>query len=399
MRILYITTLFPKAEKSSTIYTDLAEELANRGHSVTVFAATQDSEVESIEFVEERGCEIYRIKTPKLYNVGFFRKGIAILLLPIMMRRALKLKLNQESFELILFESPPLTLFSVVNLAKKMFKAKTFLMLKDIFPQNAVDIEILSPKSIIYHLFKYQENKLYEVSDMIGCMSRANLEYLLKHSDISRSKTCIFPNTKKLTPYETIEKLVRNNKFNLPQEKVIFLFGGNMGKPQGIPFLVEAIKFSSRKKEAHFVLVGRGTEKDYLKRELCGLDNVTILDELSRGEYDNLVKLCHVGIISLDYRFTIPNYPSRILSYMDYSLPVLALIDSNTDYSDLIDESGCGYWCFANSIDDFYDKLSILCDNPRNRVIMGKNGRNYLEDNLTVDKSVDILEKYMLEGD
>ncbi|WP_161979000.1 glycosyltransferase family 4 protein [Streptococcus sp. S784/96/1] len=396
MKILYISTLFPKLSNNSTIYTDLAEELVKKGHEVTVVAATDKKVIDRTQFTMERGCRVLRVKVGSLYNVGFIEKGISVVALPHLLNRAIYKYLQSENFDLILFESPPLTLSTVVRLSKKLFRAPAFLMLKDIFPQNAVDIGILSRRSPIYHLFKKQENQLYVVADKIGCMSEANLKYIQDHNNISSDKLCLFPNTKRITTsFDQI--IVSRESLNLPKDKTIFLFGGNMGKPQGIPFLSKAIQFSEKNTDAFFLLVGRGSEKDYLKEELKHSTNVKILDELTREEYDSLLGLCDVGIISLDYRFTIPNYPSRILSYMDYSLPVLAVLDSTTDFSQLIDEANCGYWCLSDSLTDFYDKIEKFCYDEGGRVQLGKNGRQYMERNFGVEKSVEILERIFLD--
>ena len=57
-----------------------------------------------------------------------------------------------------------------------------------------------------------------------------------------------------------------------------------------------------------------------------------------REEYDNLVQICDVGLIFLNARFTIPNFPSRLLSYTEIGKPVLAATDENTDIGKIIEE-------------------------------------------------------------
>lgn len=391
MKILYISTLFPKATDNSTIYTDLAEELVKEGHELTVVAATNKQSIAKTHFSTERGCRVLRVKVGNLYNVGFLEKGFSVITLPYLLNRAIAKNLRNENFDFILFESPPLTLSAVVQKAKKLFKAPAFLMLKDIFPQNAVDIQILSKNSLIFHYFRMKEGHLYRVADKIGCMSAANAHYLVTHNHIDSDKICLFPNTKRITTHFD-EAKVRREDLNLPKDKTIFLFGGNMGKPQGIPFLAEAIRTLDKKSDAFFLLVGRGSEKAYLTETLKDCSNVSILDELSREEYDSLLNICDVGIISLDHRFTIPNYPSRILSYMDYSLPVLALLDPVTDFNKLIEDANCGYWCSSDSLRDFFHIVEKFCQDKEKRMQLGKNGRRYLEENLGVETSVRILE-------
>ena len=390
MNILYISTVFPT--DSSTIYTDLAEALTKRGHSVFVLAADNDAP-QKICVCKAHGCKLIKVKMRGMYNAGFLKKGVATILLPMTLKKVIREQLHGLEFDLILFESPPTTLNSVVKYAKKLFKAKAFLMMKDIFPQNAVDIGIMK-KNLIYAYFKTQEKKLYEISDIIGCMSKGNMDYLAKHSNVPYDKMIIFPNTKKIN--ERIKKDTSTRfQYGIPASKVVFVFGGNMGKPQGMEFLANAIKACQGVRDAFFLLVGRGTEKAKVSKILEGNSNYIILDNLPRDSYEELVACCDVGIISLDERFTIPNYPSRILSYMEFALPVIVATDVNTDFKDLIQESGCGYWMHSNSIDCFVDLVNKMTQDAVGREKMGIAGRQYIEKNLNVNISVDLIENCM----
>ena len=148
---------------------------------------------------------------------------------------------------------------SVVSFAKRKFGSKSFLMMKDIFPQNAIDIGIIKKNSLVYRYFRHKEKRLYRTADMIGCMSEGNIKYLNEVSGIKLEKLSVFPNTKKIRQISVDRNEVRK-KYKLPLDKVIFVFGGNMGRPQGLDFLVDAIIKSQDVKDAFFLLVGRGTE-------------------------------------------------------------------------------------------------------------------------------------------
>lgn len=396
MKVLYISTVFPKNGTTSTIYTDLAEELVKNGHEVTVVAAEEKKKISKTVFNDERGCHVLRVKVGNMYDVGMIEKGISIVFLEKQLSRGIKRYLKDEEFDLILFEAPPITLSGVVKKAKRMYNAPAFLMMKDIFPQNAVDIGIMKKGSIIWRFFRKKEKKLYEIADNIGCMSQGNIDYLINNNDVSSEKLSIFENTKRIHDAPAKDLTIRD-KYRVPSNKTVFVFGGNMGKPQGISFLMDCIEKCQNNKNAFFVLVGRGTEKQYILDRAKNMTNILVLDNLPREEYEKLINCCDVGIVSLDYRFTIPNYPSRILSYMEYAMPVLATTDNNTDYKKLIENAKCGYWCPSNSISKFCDIVNQMCDD-QNLSLLGKNGRNYLEHNLDVKKSVTILENYVINN-
>jgi len=392
MNILYISTVFPRLEDSATIYTDLAEELALRGHKVFVLAAEEKKKYKDSVISDERGCRVFRTKIGNMYDVGIIEKGVSVLTLTYYMKSAIKKHLPQEKIDLILFEAPPLTLAGVVAYAKRKYKAPAYLMMKDIFPQNALDIGIIK-KGLIYYFFKFKEKKLYCTADIIGCMSEGNRKYIEQHNKVPKEKLKIFPNTKKIQEVKLVNRNYEmRGKYSIPKDRVVFVFGGNMGRPQGIPFLCKAVKELEHKSRAYFVFVGRGTEKCHLEKELTNCSNAVILDNLSREEYEKLVLECDVGIVSLDYRFTIPNYPSRALSYLEHGMPILAATDKNTDFKELIEHAKCGIWCYSDSLEEFCKTVEVFVSDSGLRREMGKNGRRYIEKYLDVSVSVQLLE-------
>ena len=63
------------------------------------------------------------------------------------------------------------------------------------------------------------------------------------------------------------------NKYGLPVDKKIFVYGGNLGRPQDVPFIVKCLEACKDMKNVYFLVVGSGTEKHYLdeyvEKESC----------------------------------------------------------------------------------------------------------------------------------
>lgn len=393
MRFLYIATSFPEPEKGATIYTDLAEALNDAGHEITVAVSEQAKNKKTTEMKLERGFNVLRIVTGNYYDVGIIEKGITTLKIPLLMRSGISKYLGNNKFDMVLFESPPVTNAGLVAWAKKKFQCPAYLMLKDIFPQNAVDIGIMKNKGMIYRYFLFKEKKLYETADFIGCMSKANREYLLKNNPwLDPGKVEIFPNTKKITAdYQNIGNEIRS-RYKIPDNSRVFLFGGNMGKPQYVELLCKAIKELKNSDNIFFLFVGRGTERYKLEQTIKNnnIENALVIGNLPRNEYEQITRECDVGLVILDPRFTIPNYPSRILSYMEYAKPVLAATDKATDIKDLISEADCGEWVWSGDTEGFIEKIKDMAAN-KDLTIKGLNGRKYLEKHFRIQNSVDIL--------
>ena len=401
MNILYLSTVFPTERQGATIYTDLAEALHEAGHQMTVAAAGNTPDGVT-RIGTERNLSVLRVQTAPYYNVDFIRKGVATYLLPRQMIRGIRKYIGKQAFDLILFESPPVTLSKTAAWAMKYFKCPSFLMLKDIFPQNGADLGLYRPNGVLYRIFRSQEKKLYKCASYIGCMSEANRQYLLKHNpQLPSDKLSIFPNTKKLRPLAPrSEEFPLRQKYGIPDDAVVFLFGGNLGKPQALDFLTETMISLKEEKKIFFVLVGRGSEKNSAKMRLerGGCKNYVMLENLHREEYEAFVRECDVGLILLDCRFTIPNYPSRILSYMEFGMPVLAATDRVTDIGDMIRQSGCGAAVYSEDAATFAAQIKRMACDGKLRRKMGLAGRIYAEKHFDVAVSVEKITEFLEEN-
>jgi glycosyltransferase involved in cell wall biosynthesis len=172
--------------------------------------------------------------------------------------------------------------------------------------------------------------------------------------------------------------------------------GGNIGKPQGIDFFIEALKELKDRTDLFFLVVGRGTEyykiEDHIKSS--GQKNVLLMEHMPTNEYKKLMRLCDVGLILLSDKFTIPNFPSRVTAYMEAGLPVLAATDANTDLRDMLTGSGCGLWSRSGDIGAFINNIDTLAQSKTLRDTMGIKGRKWLEENYTVSKSYEIIMRH-----
>ncbi|MDR3645840.1 MAG: glycosyltransferase WbuB, partial [Clostridia bacterium] len=159
-------------------------------------------------------------------------------------------------------------------------------------------------------------------------------------------------------------------------------YGGNMGMPQDIPFFVSCLKRFRGRSDCFFVICGAGCSYGRFEQSMkeSGQANLLLIPGLTRNEYDTLLEGCDIGLIFLDSRFTVPNFPSRLLSYLEKSIPVLCCTDCSTDVGIVCEQNGFGWRCMSDSTDGFAtlaDKICGLTDEEIAR--MGEKGRQYLE--------------------
>ncbi|WP_368251027.1 glycosyltransferase family 4 protein, partial [Enterococcus sp. 2201sp1_2201st1_B8_2201SCRN_220225] len=327
--------------------------------------------------------------------------GISQMLLEYQYIEAIKEYFSNEKFDMVLYATPPITFEKVIRYVKKRDLAKSYLLLKDIFPQNAVDLNLIKNNGPIYHFFRRKEKKLYQISDYIGCMSPKNVEYLLNHNSIDPIKVEINPNSIELNNLEyrnsneiDNRKKQFRNKYRILDEQTIFIYGGNLGKPQGVDFLLEFLK-KTNKEKSFFVIVGSGTEAKKVSNFVMDnhLTNVLFLNRVSRDEYNEIEVCSDVGLIFLDRRFSIPNIPSRLLGYMEKGLPVIAATDRSTDLKEMIESGGFGKWSEHGDVDELADNIELLYNSELRRK-MGDKSYEFLKDHFHVQNSYNIIMKH-----
>lgn len=376
---------------SSSVHLDILKRLS-KDNNVWLVCKNEDRPT---ELSEELGIHVLRVHTGELKRVGLIQKGINTIKVEPQFKRAIKKYLSNVKFDLVLYTTPPITFASAVKYVKKRDGAKTYLMLKDIFPQNAVDLGMMSTtgiKGILYKYFRNKEKELYSLSDRIGCMSPANVRYILDHNpEIPPNKVEICPNAveiidKRISPDKKIEM---RQKYGLPMDKKVFVYGGNLGKPQGIPFLIKCLRAEKENDKAFFLIVGDGTEYDLLENFVNTekLQNARLMKSLLKEDYDDLVAACDVGMIFLDHRFTIPNFPSRLLSYMQAGLPVLACTDPNTDIGKVVSEGDLGWWCESDDVKAFTEIVNAVVN--ADTAEQKRNAVKYLIDHYSVETAYD----------
>jgi glycosyltransferase involved in cell wall biosynthesis len=376
------------------MYTDLSQEFASKGHSV--YVAVANGNAEKTRLRDEGGISVLRVRTMELFETSLIKKGLGNVLLPLQVYRGIFKFWSGRTFDSIIVSTPPITYLNTILKLKRKFNSGIYLILRDIFPQNAIDLEILK-NTLLIRYFRKQEKKLYRLCDYIGCMSQGNIEYVKRHNaEISEKKLHLLPNWKKVN-VNGIPDWSLKNQFGL-KNSFIALYGGNFGKPQQAEFILALAKKMSDHEDVVFLLVGKGSEKQKIidLAGKMGLKNVLFKDSLPRHQYDEVVKFCDIGLINLSEKFSIPNIPSRALSYWEAKLPILAAIDTSTDFNKILEESKSGLWSITGDLESYVMNFEKLYSDRQLRSEMGANGYRYLLENCTVSRACSIISEKLV---
>lgn len=393
MNILFLYLRHSESKDDSTLTRELSDEFSRNGNDITVVTILEKKFKRETEYKIENGYEVLRVKTGNYFNVGNkIEKGITALTMISKLKRGILKYLGDKKYDLIITHTPFLSDASLINPLKKYFKCPAHLILWDIFPQNAKDIGMMRNR-IIFNFFKQKEKKMLLAYDEIWCMSEGNIKYLKeKYEYLDEKKIKLLRNWAYIKPKLKINREEMRKKYGYSLEDFLVIFGGNMGKPQKLENILSLAEKCLELSDVKFILVGNGSERERLNKIAINkkFKNIRFIDQLPRKDYEKFTGACDTGLVSLDERFTVPNFPSKTTDYFKLSLPILASLDkySAEDYGKFLEkEVQGGIYAEAGNIEELYEKFLTLYNDENLRKQLGNNGRKYYEEYLGVDKA------------
>ncbi len=361
MRIALIADAFPPLRTSCAVQLrDLSQELVQQGHKPTVMIPA--SAIDQPWRLEDmNGVEVLRLKAPTTKDINYVQRTINEFLMPFAMLRNLrKSPLAGVRWDGVVWYSPTIFLGPMAKSLKKANACRSYLIIRDIFPEWAVDMGLLG-RGLPYRFFKAIERYQYSVADVIGVQTPANLQYFSDWTSHPDRMVEVLQNWLADAPLAGCSISVEDTPI---AGRTIFVYAGNMGVAQGMGILIDLAERLSDRQDIGFLFVGRGSDSKRLREEAKarGLDNVVFFDEVDPSEIPGLYAQCHVGIVALDPRHKTHNIPGKFVSYMQGGMPVLATINFGNDLVNIIESEGVGRVCTDQSVDTLLHQAQSLLE-------------------------------------
>lgn len=368
---------------------ELACEFINKGHEVTVITPsptlTCKKEISMLD-----GVTICRFKSGEIKNVGRIKRAINETLLSYFAWKSFKSYLKENKHDIIVYYSPTIFWAGLVGKLKKIWKAQSYLILRDFFPQWAVDQKLIREGSLIEKYFRYFENKNYAVADTIGIMSQKNLEWFSEAVTVSADLE-IFYNWAANLPVTSKEYYKK--ALNL-EDKIVYFYGGNIGHAQDMMNIVRLAKNMLDYDNAHFVLVGAGDEVELVRNAIneYNLINMTLLPSVGQDEFKHILAEFDVGLFSLHTDHSTHNFPGKVLGYMVQSLPILGSVNRGNDLKEVIENYDAGL-ITINGEDEalLVNAIKFLDEEYRKKI--GANAQNLLKSTFSVEAATNQILK------
>ncbi|HZJ37221.1 MAG TPA: glycosyltransferase family 4 protein [Gillisia sp.] len=364
---------------------ELATELVKKNHRVAV--ATPDFRLKTKhELAIIDGVEVYRFQCPNVKDESKLKRAINETFLSWFAWKNLKSVFNTNSFDLIVYYSPSIFFGPLVNKLKKKWNAKSYLVLRDVFPQWVIDHGLIKEKSPIATYFRKFEKINYKAADKIGLQSPKNQEWFNLKFKLDHKTEVLF-NWSNEVPLNNTSNFYRE-KYKL-EDKIIFFYGGNMGEAQDVMNLVRLAQNLKKEESVHFVFAGWGNEVDLIKSAIsqCDLNNLTMLEPVSQDEYRKMLSEFDIGLFSLHKDHTTHNFPGKLLGYMAQGLPILGSVNPGNDVINVIQDAGAGF-VSVNGEDDILLRNAKQLISEGLRSQKGTNSSALLKDKFSVEAAI-----------
>jgi glycosyltransferase involved in cell wall biosynthesis len=408
MHILLLTAYFPPDTGSAAhLFYELGTALVGRGHQVTVLTGmpgyhAQGSleRYEGKKRVEEsvNGMDVVRVAMPErrtsmvgraLWHFGgafvFFREGLRL-----------------PPHDVAMLYSPPLPLGLTAWGWQKLRGLPFVLNVQDLFPQSIIDLGLLQNPVIIW-AFRTMERFIYRHAPQITVHSPGNREHVIANGG-DAERVAVVPNwvdTDFIQPGERMNGF--RHEHDLGDDFVVS-FAGVLGYSQDLDLMLEAAELTEEHDDITWLIVGDGVEKERLEakaREMA-LDNVRFLPMQPRERYPAVLHASDVGLATLHAHVETPVVPSKILSIMAAGLPVVAALPLHGDAPRLIEEAGCGVCLPPEDPQALAEAVMKLYQDQARREALGRRGRRYAEEELSLGACVEryegLLEELRIEN-
>ncbi|WIF72653.1 glycosyltransferase family 4 protein [Proteus vulgaris] len=389
---LIIDDYLPNSTRvGAKMFHELALELMYRGHDVTVITPDATLQKEA-SFDNFQGVKTWRFRSGPLKDVTKIQRAINETLLSYRGWKAIKCRINKDTFDGVIYYSPSIFWGYLVRKIKFCCQCPAYLILRDMFPQWVIDAGILKQGSLIERYFRFFEKYSYRQANRIGVMSDKNLEFFRISN---KSYPCeVLPNWASLTPTKMSERYVSLRKRLGLEDKVIFFYGGNIGHAQDMVNLMRLARRMAGYSQAHFLFIGQGDEVELIN-ELAtkwALTNFTYMPSVDQEQFKNILSEVDIGLFSLSASHSSHNFPGKLLGYMVQSLPILGSVNAGNDLLDIINKNDAGLIHINGEDDKLYQAALLMLNDINVRRQLGCGANLLLKEQFSVETAAQTIE-------
>ena len=395
MKLLYLKTYYePESIASPYLGIQTQEAFAHEGFKMELFTPTPSRGLDKKTIKKYRKIRIeHKLngrltvrrfplyaegKNPILRAFRYFIQCIKLFFIGVFNK-------NAKDSDIIMVSSTPPIIGPTAAIIKKFRHIPFIYNLQDIFPDSLVGTGLAKKDGILWKIGRVIEDFTYRNAEKIIVISQ-DFKRNIMAKGVPEEKIEVIYNW---VDEQAVVNIPRSEnklfeKYNLNPNKFYVTYCGNIGLTQNMDLLLDVAKELSTEANIHFVLVGEGADKARVKSrvENENINNISFLPFQPYEDISHVFSLGDAGLIISKPGVGENSVPSKTWSIMSAECPVIANFDEN-EIKTILSENNCGIFTKSGDKEAFKNAILELYNNKDKAVQLGKNGRQFIMENLT----------------
>jgi colanic acid biosynthesis glycosyl transferase WcaI len=361
MRILVLNQFFyPDSAATSQLLTDLTRSLVAEGHTVRVicgsssYAEPDSQNRPAVEIVRTPDLPFGHGLLARTFSYGTFLAG------------AFCRGLLGPRPDLILTLTTPPALSLVGGLLKAVFRARHFIWEMDLYPDIAVDLGVLRPRSCLTRVMGALLDGVRRQADGIvalgDCMRRRLIARGIPADRIHVADN--WADGAEILPLP------------FPGRRPLrVLYSGNLGLAHDVDTIRAAIHHFRGDRRFHFAFSGAGSRRPALESFCRGNGHVEFSGYRPRHELAAAFGSCHIGLVTQKPETCGSVVPSKTYGLMAAGRPILYIGPRDATPALIIERFHCGWQVDPDDSAGLVALLERLASDPGLVSLAGSRGR------------------------
>lgn len=339
-KLIIATQFYPPDASTTAVYIGrIAAGLAAE-NNIVVISATPNSNSRSATSASNPAVIEIKGWNPK--KSALIQRGIAACTLAIRMFFSILKRARSE--DIVFCVTAPFTLPYAVVLAAHLKRAKTMLLIYDLYPEALQAAGFIKSTSVAARLLHFANKHLFRRLDVVVVIGRDVPPLLARYPGVAPGKIQLIPNWV-LLPIAYREVDARNRFRAKLDCKFIVGLSGNLGFTHSPATVFEAAKLLRSERDIHFILSGWGVGWKELNELVARerLDNVTMLNPVPDEELIEFLSAADVWLIPYRRNIAGVSIPSRLYNLLAVGRPVIVAAEPHSEAAIALREEGIGW--------------------------------------------------------
>jgi colanic acid biosynthesis glycosyl transferase WcaI len=329
----------PDQSTTAAIMSVIAEHLANEG-PVLVLSGTPGSATN--ESAPSSQPKVIEIKNRIPAKAALIRRAAAEA--AFAMRAFLALLKNLQRGDVVLIVTAPFALPYAVAAAARLKRARSVLIMHDLYPEVLIMAGFLRATSILTRLMRATNSLMFRVLDAVVIIGRDSESHLLRYPGMAREKIWFIPNWATLVP--GVRPISADNGYRPARARYVVGLSGNLGfthDPDTV--FAAAARLLRDDPDIHFLLSGWGIGFERLKalQSEASLPNVTVQERVPDQDLEQFLSAADVWLIPYRKNVAGVSVPSRFYNLLAVGRPVIIMSEPDAEAAFTVVEHRLGW--------------------------------------------------------